>query len=170
VEHFVSLTVALAGDAAHRVIVTSGPSEHAAAERVVLAARAALGAEASEHILSCGDFSLAELRALFDRATLYIGGDSGPLHIAATSGVAVIGLYGPTIPARSAPWRSLALHTVSIDAGDLPCRPCDQRVCAPGDFRCLTEIRPERVAEAALRLLRGAAGPPTAPSTADQAW
>ena len=31
----------------------------------------------------------------------------------------------------------------------LPCRPCDQRVCAPGDFRCLTSIRPAQVIEAA---------------------
>jgi cysteinyl-tRNA synthetase len=41
----------------------------------------------------------------------------------------------------------------AIDAGELPCRPCDQRVCAPGDFRCLTRIPPDRVVEAAIRCL-----------------
>ena len=33
----------------------------------------------------------------------------------------------------------------------LACRPCNQRVCAPGDFRCLTWLRPEQVADAAER-------------------
>ena len=53
--------------------------------------------------------SLAELRALMDRAALFIGGDSGPLHIAATTDVPMVGLYGPTLPERSAPWRPAPL-------------------------------------------------------------
>jgi ADP-heptose:LPS heptosyltransferase len=99
------------------------------------------------------DWSLAELRAACDRAALYIGGDSGPLHIAATSDVPVVGLYGPTLPERSAPWRPAAIPTASVDMGALPCRPCDQRACAPGDFRCLTGITAARVAAEAERLL-----------------
>src|SRR5439155_4402767 len=98
---------------------------------------------------ACGDFSLVELRALLERASLYIGGDSGPLHVAATTHVPVVGLYGPTLPARSAPWRSPQYRAEAVDAGELPCRPSDQRACAPGDFRCLSGIRPEQVAHAA---------------------
>jgi ADP-heptose:LPS heptosyltransferase len=104
-------------------------------------------------VLSCGEFSLEELRALLDRAALYIGGDSGPLHIAATTAVPIVGLYGPTLPARSAPWRGSAHITESVDAGPLSCRPCDQRACAPGDFRCLTSILPAQVFEAATHAL-----------------
>jgi hypothetical protein len=44
-----------------------------------------------------------------------------------------------------------------VDAGALSCRPCDQRVCEPGDFRCLTSILPAQVAAAAERALAGAA-------------
>ena len=106
-------------------------------------------------MLSCGEFSLSELRALLDRAALYIGGDSGPLHVAATTGVPIVGLYGPTLPARSAPWRAATWITESVDAGELPCRPCDQRVCEPGDFRCLTFIKPAQVLDAAERALSG---------------
>jgi ADP-heptose:LPS heptosyltransferase len=155
-EHFIAVVTALAGEARQRVIVTSGPSEQAAAGKVVAGARAALGAEAGARILSCGEFSLPELRALLDRAALFIGGDSGPLHIAATTAVAIVGLYGPTLPERSAPWRSASHPTISVDAGSLPCRPCDQRACVPGDFRCLSWIPPERVVEPALRLMGGA--------------
>jgi len=152
--YFAELVSGLAADdPMRRVIVTSGPSEGAAAQ-VIADARARLAAAAHHRVLSCGEFSLAELRALFDRAALYIGGDSGPLHIAGTTKVPIVGLYGPTLPVRSAPWRSAAYIAASVDAGELPCRPCEQRVCAPGDFRCLTAIRPRQVFEAAIKCLR----------------
>jgi lipopolysaccharide heptosyltransferase II len=155
IEHFVALVSALAHeDPRRRIVITSGPSEHEAADRVIEGARARVGADAAARVVSCGEFSLAELRALVERAALYIGGDSGPLHIAATSRVPIVGLYGPTLPTRSAPWRDPACVTESVDAGALPCRPCDQRVCEPGDFRCLTSIRPEQVFDAALRACR----------------
>ena len=153
--HFVELAVALAGDPRHRVVVTSGPSERDAADRVIAQAQARLGDGQRSQVLSCGEFSLGELRALLDRAALYIGGDSGPLHVAATTGVPIVGLYGPTLPVRSAPWRDARWITESVDAGELPCRPCDQRVCEPGDFRCLTSITPAQVFEAAARSLAG---------------
>jgi ADP-heptose:LPS heptosyltransferase len=149
--HFVDLTATLVDeDTQRRIIVTSGPSEWDAAARVIADARRRLGVRA-DRVVSCGEFSIAELRALFDRASLYIGGDSGPLHVAATTRVPIVGLYGPTLPVRSAPWRDPALPTESVDAGELPCRPCDQRVCAPGDFRCLTTIQPRQVMDAAER-------------------
>lgn len=159
IEHFVALIAKLAaGDATRRFVITSGPSEGDAASRVIDGARSALGKDAAERVVSCGELSLAELRALLDRAALYIGGDSGPLHIAATTPVPIVGLYGPTLPVRSAPWRSDRYPTASVDAGELPCRPCDQRVCAPGDFRCLTRIQPEQVFEACVRVIRGPSG------------
>jgi ADP-heptose:LPS heptosyltransferase len=156
--HFVDLVASLAaGDRRRRIIITSGPSESDAASRVIADAQARLGAEAAHQVLACGEFSLTELRALLDRAVLYIGGDSGPLHVAATTGVPIVGLYGPTLPFRSAPWRADTCVTESVDAGELPCRPCDQRVCEPGDFRCLTSIEPAHVFEAAERALARAA-------------
>jgi lipopolysaccharide heptosyltransferase II len=145
-EHFIALTSKLAGDPRLKIVITSGPSEADAAQRVIAGARA-------PNVLSCGEFSLTELRALVDRASLFIGGDSGPLHIAATSAVPIVGLYGPTLPVRSAPWRDESRRTASVDAGPLPCRPCDQRVCAPGDFRCLTRIDPGQVYAAAIKCL-----------------
>ena len=136
-----------------RIIVTAGPSEADAVERIVADARARLNGTAAERVLRCGEFSLSELRALADAAALYIGGDSGPLHISAASKVPIVALYGPTLPVRSRPWRSPVIPCEAVDAGPLPCRPCDQRVCAPGDFRCLTRIRPDAVVNAAERLL-----------------
>jgi lipopolysaccharide heptosyltransferase II len=140
-------------EADRRVVVTSGPSERGAAAAVIEQARARLGTDERRRVLACGEFSLAEFRALVDRAALYIGGDSGPLHIASTSRTPIVGLYGPTLPVRSEPWRSPEWTSMAVEVDGLPCRPCDQRRCEPGDFRCLTWIEPKRVIDSAERIL-----------------
>jgi lipopolysaccharide heptosyltransferase II len=140
-------------DARRRIVVTSGPSEGAAAGQVIADARALLPEADRGRVLACGEFSLAELRALADRAALYIGGDSGPLHVASTSHVPIVGLYGPTLPQRSAPWRAPIWGVESVEINGLDCRPCDQRKCVPGDFRCLTWITPAQVIDASERAL-----------------
>jgi len=140
--------------AGRHVLITAGPSDREAVQRVLALARTDAGA-AGARIINAERLSLLALRAVLDRSALYVGGDSGPLHIAATSDVPIVGLYGPTLPARSAPWRPPHLATISVDAGVLPCRPCHQRVCAPGDFRCLTSIDAHAVLQAAERILEG---------------
>lgn len=147
-----------AADSRHRIVLTAGPSDLEAAEQVRRDARVRLPAPEAARILSCGEFSLAELRALVERAALYVGGDSGPMHLAAATCVPIVGLYGPTLPARSAPWRSGQSDTESIEIHELPCRPCDQRTCEPGDYRCLTRITPDEVLAAAMRLLTQRSG------------
>jgi lipopolysaccharide heptosyltransferase II len=150
---FVDTVVALASREGRRVIVTSGPSERAAASGIINDARAKLSPAGRHRVLECGDFSLAELRALLEESALFIGGDSGPLHLAATTRVPIVAIFGPTPSERSVPWRDPALLVESVEIDGLPCRPCDQRVCAPGDFRCLTRIDAPRVIAAAERLL-----------------
>jgi ADP-heptose:LPS heptosyltransferase len=151
---FVEVLVAMVRQGAgRRVIVSSGPSDREAAGRITAAARMALGPDA-QRIVEFGEFDLRELRALIGRSRLFVGGDTGPLHIAATTRTPVVGLYGPTLPARSAPWRDPAIPTLSLEVAGLGCRPCDQRVCEPGDFRCLTTLRPADVISAAEQALR----------------
>jgi ADP-heptose:LPS heptosyltransferase len=139
-------------DPARRFLVTSGPSDAGAAEAIVEAARARLGPAAGAAIAH-GQFEVAELRALAARAAVYIGGDSGPLHIAATTQTPIVALFGPTLAERSMPWRDPRWFAEAVDAGPLPCRPCHQRHCVPGDFRCLTRISPDRVVAAVERAL-----------------
>jgi ADP-heptose:LPS heptosyltransferase len=157
-EHFAHLAATLARrDVRRRIIITSGPSERDAADRVARAAEIRAG-DAASAILQCGEFDLSELGALAARAALYIGGDSGPLHVASTTNVPIVALFGPTLPERSMPWRSEGRKAIAVDAGPLPCRPCHQRHCEPGDFRCLTRLDPARVLEAAEQLLAARGG------------
>ncbi len=158
---FASVAAELAGDdRQRRIVITSGPSEAAAAEAVAEDARRLAG-DAASGIVRTGEFDLAELRSLIGRAVLYIGGDSGPLHVAATTSTPVVALFGPTLPERSMPWRDPAIPSIAIDAGPLACRPCHQRHCVPGDFRCLTAISPTMVVSAARKLLAESGRPPS---------
>jgi ADP-heptose:LPS heptosyltransferase len=154
---FVRLVSALASATPERrLILSSGPSDGEAVNRIADAARRELG-PASGRILDFGEFDLAELRALVVRSRLFVGGDTGPLHIAATTRTPIVGIFGPTLAARSAPWRNPAIPTASLEIAGLPCRPCEQRVCEPGDFRCLTTLKPEDVISAAERALSAGA-------------
>ena len=154
-ESFEALVIALARrDPLRRIILTSGPSDAAAAAAIANRARMALGPLAAA-VPDIGEFDLAELRALVARAAVYIGGDSGPLHIAGTTTTPIVALFGPTLAERSMPWRDPRWFSEAVDAGPLECRPCRQRECAPGDFRCLTYITADQVAAAAERALMG---------------
>ena len=67
------------------------------ADEVVAASRGAA-------VLAPATPSLLELAALYERCDVVVGGDTGPIHLAAALGVPVIGLYGPKDPAIYAPW------------------------------------------------------------------
>jgi lipopolysaccharide heptosyltransferase II len=152
-ESFEALVVALArNDPSRRIILTSGPSDATAAQAIADAARKQLGPLAGA-VPDVGEFDLAELRTLVARAAVYIGGDSGPLHIAGTTTTPIVALFGPTLAERSMPWRDPKWFAEAVDAGPLECRPCRQRECVPGDFRCLTRITAAQVAAAAERAL-----------------
>ena len=57
--------------------------------------------------------SLTQLIALTRRIALFIGGDTGPMHLAAALGVPVVGIFGPTDPARNGPFgtRNIVLRS-----------------------------------------------------------
>jgi len=151
---FASLVAMLVRDhPRRRVVVVSGPSERVAATTVIEQARSRVDAGDRDRVLPPQAFTLAEIRALMDRAALFVGGDSGPMHIASTSTVPIVGLYGPTLPVRSEPWRAPRFPSEAAEVSGLECRPCDQRVCVHGDFRCLTWLAPEQVLEAAERAI-----------------
>ena len=134
-----------------RIILTTGAVQAARAEEVKRLAHER-GAAPAAIAVAC-DLDLAELRSLVARSSVFIGGDSGPAHIAATTMTPMVVIFGPTTPVVWGPWRDPALPTEIVDVGSLPCRPCDQRVCEPGDFRCLRGIGPDAVVAAAMRVL-----------------
>ena len=153
---FASVAASLVRADGRRVVLAVGSvSETESVFRVVAAARTLAG-EAADRIQSATDWSLTELRALMERAVLFVGGDSGPMHIAATSDIPIVAIFGPTMPVTWAPWRPAALPLEIVEPGPLACRPCDQRVCTPGDFRCLRGTDAGRVIASVETLLERA--------------
>jgi len=88
--------------AAHnlRTLVNTAPGEEALAQRVV---------EASGGTAFSIKCTIGQLIALTRRARIFIGGDTGPLHLAAAMGIPVVAIFGPTDPARTGPYGTHAI-------------------------------------------------------------
>jgi len=97
-----------------------------------------------------GKTSLGELIAALERVDLFVGPDSGPMHLAAALGRPIVALFGPTLPAHFSPWKAQAV----ILEKNLACRPCRQRTCPYSNYPCIREIGAEEVAATSLELLR----------------
>lgn len=152
-DRFAALAAALtAPPFSLHVVITSGPSDASAAASVTEQARR-LSGPTTDRVTRVGEFDLTELAALVNMARLYVGGDSGPLHVAGTTRTPVVALFGPTLPERSLPWRDVSIPSIAVDAGALPCRPCHQRTCVTHDFRCLTGITVAQVIDACRQAL-----------------
>jgi len=100
-----------------------------------------------------GKANLSELLEVIGRSALFVGPDSGPMHIAAAAATPIVALFGPTLPANFAPWRAKAI----LIEKELECRPCKQRRCLTEDFRCLRSIQPAEVFEACQKFLQAVA-------------
>ena len=91
--------------------------------------------------------TIKQLIELMRRAGLYIGGDTGPLHIASTLCIPTVAIFGPKDPILYGPYNENA----AIISKELPCSPCRDRTCS--DPECLTKILPEEVFQAVNQLM-----------------
>ena len=87
-----------------------------------------------------GQTSLPQLAGILQHCQLYIGNDSGPMHLAAAVGMPVIGLFGPSSPRRFGPHGSDCLAIRATD-----CPPCMKERCRAGGRGCIAEITVEDV-------------------------
>ena len=108
-----------------------GPEEEQRADQAA-SATPALKAPALE---------LPELAALLARAGLVIGGDTGPLHLAAALSTPTLSLYGPTLASRNAPPGHPAVQS------PVDCAGCVKRRCPKGEPDCMSAISVDMVWE-----------------------
>ncbi len=101
--------------------------------------------------------SLTELAEQMKRCALFLGNDSGPLHLAQQCGAPVVGIYGPGTPITTGP-RSISPNRVVYHG--FPCSPCRQnffKECNPAPSEkpyCIETISEDEVFKACLSLLR----------------
>lgn len=92
----------------------------------------------------CGCFNLRKTLAFTKQCDLIAGCDSGNLHIAASVGVPVIGIYGPM---NTEKWRAFSNDSVIIKT-DLPCQPCSLKKKCKRDYQCIKDITTDEVMRA----------------------
>ena len=123
------------------VLFTWGPGEKAMVDEVRTRMR-------RDSMVAPETQSLKQLAEIFRRCSLYIGSDTGPMHIASLVKTPVVGIYGPTDPIVNAPYEGTP-HI--IIRKDLPCSPCRNRGCK--DVECMKAISSQDVFDAAKTLL-----------------
>ncbi|WP_447968233.1 putative lipopolysaccharide heptosyltransferase III [Nitrospira sp. M1] len=97
-----------------------------------------------------GKTTLLELAALMQHATLFIGNDTGLMHMASAVGCPVLGLFGPTNPQTWGPRG----NNSQVIYKELDCRACFHPGCFRGADNCMKQISVDEVYEAALGLLQ----------------
>jgi heptosyltransferase-2/heptosyltransferase-3 len=145
-ERWAAVGDALRGETGVRILITGGPGEEALVERVATAMR-------HLPITLAGRASFGQLAAILQRATLVLGVDSGPLHLAAALGVPSLHLFGPSDAERFSPWGDRAQHVI-MRAG-IYCSPCNVFSACPRGLtqpECMTQIDASRVIAAAQQI------------------
>lgn len=94
-------------------------------------------------IIAIGKTSLRQFLALLEKSDLFIGVDSGPMHMAAAMGTKVIALFGAARPQAVGPYGDG--HIVVTRQDDFPCSPCAQTICKRPDNSCMQAIGVEEV-------------------------
>ncbi len=138
-----------------KVLILGGPEDREVVKEVLSHCEGEPFGEAQDRPINLAEqSSLKQLVALTDRCELFIGNDSGPIHIAVARGVPVIAIFGPTTP-------ELGFSPYSPDSlvieRELDCRPCGphgSRRCPKKHFRCMNSISAEEVLEAAGKFLK----------------
>jgi heptosyltransferase-2 len=105
----------------------------------------------SRAISLVGETSARDFAALLASCSLFIGNDSGAMHVAAAVGLPVIGIFGSTDPECTAP----VTEQFTLIREAVYCSPCFLLRC-PVDHRCMTRIAVDSVFEAATRVKNSA--------------
>jgi heptosyltransferase-1 len=140
-------------DAGWQVLVLAGPAEEPVAEQFAAASTPAPGRWHLHRARGGPRESLALLAAVAEQGGVYVGSDSGPLHLAAAAGLPTLLLAGPQDPQRTGafppPDRAGSPHRVLSAEPGPPCRPCRARHCHhPQGPVCMSGIEPEQVLRA----------------------
>jgi len=141
-----------------RVLVTTGPGEDVLLDAIRRECR-------TGPAFLWPPVPLETLLGILEKADVFLGHDSGPMHLAAAVGTPVVALFGPTAPARAGPRGSPFIPLYAA----LECSPCPlyftRERCHRGHNYCMDGFRPSDVAAAVelsverRRLPRRAGGP-----------
>ncbi|MDX8524491.1 glycosyltransferase family 9 protein [Mesorhizobium sp. MSK_1335] len=144
-ERFAAVIDTISTETGLAVALVGGPDEAEANDQIMATVRTPV-------VNLVGALSLETLLALLRQARLFLGNESGPMHMAAAAGTPVVGLFGLTNPIR---WGAVGVPSISVR----PSLPCD---CVGGDLChrtnpskacCVWRLEVDTVADAVRELL-----------------
>jgi len=138
IEKYGALIRRLEDEVGVRALILWGPGEKEEAERLKEVSGG--GAE-----LACPT-TVPQLLALLKKVDMYIGGDTGVMHLAAFADTPVVAIFGPTDVKVNAPYGGKSI----VVRKDLPCSPCKNKDCR--DRECVDAISVEEVFDAAAKM------------------
>lgn len=98
----------------------------------------------------CFPTTIPQFIALVQRSRLFIGGDTGPLHLAAACKTPIVGIYGPTNPLRNGPFHPSDITVFQ----SVPCGPCYKKTCEKYQSKCMTLVSVDEVFDAVVKRLK----------------
>ena len=123
-------------------------------ERNRMRAYASLVRAAGDRVRVRAAPDLIETVRIFRRVTLFVGFDSGLVHLAAAVGCPVMVLWGPGYPALWSPWRTMAMVVRPLEG----CGTCTDKTCpVTGNTYCIDRLREPVILDLIARMLRRAA-------------
>lgn len=135
-ERFGELAARIVEEYETPVFFTGAPNERDLAEKAI-----AICGESESVLNLVGETSLPELWSASRRAQLFIGCDTGPMHLAAAVDTPVLALFGPATPRRTGPYGQG--HRVVQTAP--PCAPCGLKHCNQPRHACMEDLSVEQV-------------------------
>src|SRR3989339_1842464 len=137
-KNYADLADRLIQELGYSVIFTWGDQEHKIVEEIVSFMR-------YQVTIACKT-SVKQLITLLQHAHLFIGGDTGPTHIASCIGIPTVAIFGPKDPVIYAPYNDNAV----VVRKDIPCSPCEKRTC--DHIACIHSVAPDDVFDAVSKL------------------
>ena len=138
-KNYANLADRLIQELGYSVIFTWGGQEYKIVEEIMSFMR-------YQATIACKTTSVKQLIALLQHAHLFIGGDTGPTHIASCIGMPTVAIFGPKDPVIYAPYNDNG----AIVRKDIPCSPCEKRTC--DHVTCIHSVTPDDVFNAVCKL------------------
>jgi predicted lipopolysaccharide heptosyltransferase III len=141
-ERFAELTDRLMSQYGCHVLIGGGDQDIDLAQQIQQMAK-------SRPIIMAGRTTIKQFAAIAQKSALFIGSDSGAMHIASAVGTPVVALFGPSSPRE---WGPKGAHAEALYKG-VDCRACFHPTCERGEQNCMKQITVEDVVGAVRRVV-----------------
>jgi heptosyltransferase II len=126
----------------YNILIFGGPNEEDIATDIE---KILLDKGISNYRNLAGKTSISELVEHISKLDLFITGDSGPMHLAASFQVPTVAIFGPTRDDETSQWMN---EKSKIVKKNLDCQPCMKRTCPLNHHDCMNLIKAENIVEA----------------------